>query len=99
VAFGRVCLMGDAAFAARPHAAAGTAKAAADAWALADALRATADVPAALRRWEPERLALGRQLLARVRDMGRRAQVDGTWRAGDPDLAFGLERPGDSRFA
>ena len=34
MAFGRVCLIGDAAFAVRPHAAAGTAKAAADAWAL-----------------------------------------------------------------
>ena len=38
MAFGRVCLIGDAAFALRPHAAAGTAKAAADAWALAETL-------------------------------------------------------------
>jgi 2,6-dihydroxypyridine 3-monooxygenase len=35
MAFGRICLIGDAAFAVRPHAAAGTAKAAADGWALA----------------------------------------------------------------
>ena len=35
---GRVALIGDAACAARPHAAAGTAKAAADGWALAAAL-------------------------------------------------------------
>ncbi len=41
--FGRVCILGDAAFAARPHAAAGTAKAAADAWALHDALAAGPD--------------------------------------------------------
>jgi 2,6-dihydroxypyridine 3-monooxygenase len=41
MAFGRVCLLGDAAFALRPHAAAGTAKAAADAWALAEALAAS----------------------------------------------------------
>ena len=40
MAFGRVCLIGDAAFVVRPHAAAGTAKAAADAWALADGDRA-----------------------------------------------------------
>ncbi|MGH3341854.1 MAG: FAD-dependent monooxygenase, partial [Carbonactinosporaceae bacterium] len=33
MALGRVCLVGDAAFAARPHPAAGTAKAAADGWA------------------------------------------------------------------
>ena len=32
MAFGRVCLIGDAAFAVRPHIAAGTAKAASDAW-------------------------------------------------------------------
>ena len=38
--FGRVCLIGDAAFAVRPHAAAGTAKAAADGWALATELAA-----------------------------------------------------------
>ena len=38
MAMGRVALIGDAACAARPHAAAGTAKAAADGWALAAAL-------------------------------------------------------------
>ena len=35
MAFGRACLLGDAAFVVRPHAAAGTAKAADDAWTLA----------------------------------------------------------------
>jgi len=100
MAFGRVALMGDAAFAARPHAAAGTAKAAADGWALASAVAATAgDVPAALARWEPGQLALGRQLVERVQDMGARSQFDGTWRAGDPSLAFGLRTPGDSHFS
>ncbi len=38
MALGRVCLIGDAAFVARPHAAAGTAKAAEDAWKLAEAI-------------------------------------------------------------
>lgn len=99
MAFGRVAVMGDAAFAARPHAAAGTAKAAADAWALAAAIAATGgDVPAALARWEPGQIALGRQLIERVRAMGTRSQFDGTWRAGDPSLAFGLRAPGDSHF-
>ena len=37
--FGRICLLGDAAFALRPHAAVGTAKAAEDAWQLARALQ------------------------------------------------------------
>lgn len=93
--FGRVCLMGDAAFSARPHAAAGTAKAAADAWALADAVRdAGGDVVEALRRWEPAQLELGRRLVARARDMGERSQLRCTWYPGDPSLAFGLWGPG-----
>lgn len=93
--FGRAVLVGDAAFAARPHAAAGTAKAAADAWALGAALRqAGTDVPAALAAWEPQQLKLGRELVARVQDMGRRSQFDRTWVPGDPSLRFGLYGPG-----
>jgi hypothetical protein len=89
MAFGRVCLIGDAAFALRPHAAAGTAKAAADAWRLAEALEACGgDVVTALQRWEPGQLALGRDVLARTRKAGERTQVSGTWRIGDP-LPFG----------
>jgi 2,6-dihydroxypyridine 3-monooxygenase len=100
MAAGRVALVGDAAFVARPHAAAGTAKAAADAWALAEAVRAAGgDVPAALAAWEPGQLALGRDLLARVLDMGTRSQFAETWTPGDPTLAFGLTTPGDSRFS
>jgi 2,6-dihydroxypyridine 3-monooxygenase len=95
MAFGRACLIGDAAFVARPHAAAGTAKAAEDAWTLGDALAAHPDDPtAALAVWEPGQLALGRSLLARTRAIGRRSQIDGTWRAGDPELIFGLHGPG-----
>jgi 2,6-dihydroxypyridine 3-monooxygenase len=95
MAFGRVCLVGDAAFAARPHAAAGTAKAAADAWTLAAALAKFGDdVPAALRAWEPAQLEVGRNLVARVQDMGRRSQVDASWVPGDPGLLFGLYGPG-----
>lgn len=92
--FGRTCLLGDAAFVVRPHAAAGTAKAAADGWALADALAASDDVESALAAWEPGQLALGRQLLDRTRRIGQRSQVDGTWQPGDPELIFGLHRPG-----
>ena len=52
MAFGRVCLIGDAAFALRPHAAAGTAKAARDGWALAEMLcAAQGNVAEALQRW------------------------------------------------
>lgn len=94
MAFGRVCLVGDAAFVARPHAAAGTAKAAADGWALAQALSENEDVIAALEQWEAGQLKLGRQLLERTRRIGRRSQVDGNWVAGDPELIFGLHGPG-----
>ena len=95
MAFGRVALIGDAAFAVRPHAAAGTAKACADAWALRDALRdANGDPVAALARWEPDQLALGRQLLQRTRDMGDRSQFHRSWVPGDPSLRLGLYGPG-----
>jgi 2,6-dihydroxypyridine 3-monooxygenase len=94
--FGRTCLLGDAAFAVRPHAAAGTAKAADDAWRLRDAVAAHPDdLSLALQEWESTQLALGEQLLARTRAIGRRSQVDCNWRAGDPELIFGLHGPGE----
>jgi len=96
MAFGRICLLGDAAFAVRPHAAAGTAKAAADGWALAAGLTAAGgDVQAALTRWERGQLALGRSLLARCREIGDSSQVHGTFRPGDRRLIFGLYGPGN----
>ncbi len=95
MAFGRVCLLGDAAFALRPHVAAGTAKAAADAWALTEALAAAGgDVVAALPRWEREQLAVGRAVLARTRRNGEKSQVTCTWRPDDPELVYGLYEPG-----
>jgi 2-polyprenyl-6-methoxyphenol hydroxylase-like FAD-dependent oxidoreductase len=63
MAFGRVWLTGDAAFVPRPHTAASTAKAAANALALADCLTvAKGDVVEALRRWEPDQLEMGERL-------------------------------------
>lgn len=94
LAAGRVCLVGDAAIAARPHAAAGSAKAAADAWSLAEALAAIEgdDVAGALARWEPGALARGRALLRRTRDMGERLQgLAGAWQPADPSNRFGLD--------
>ncbi len=97
MAFGRVCLLGDAAFTARPHAAAGTAKAAENAWALGEAMKtAGGDVLEALQAWEPPQLALGRALVERSREAGERLQ-SGRWGVGEP-LAFGLYRSGDSTF-
>jgi 2,6-dihydroxypyridine 3-monooxygenase len=96
MAFGRACLIGDAAFAVRPHAAAGTAKAAADGWALATELAsAGGDVPAALATWERQQIAVGRALLARCRDIGDSSQLHGTFRPGDQRLIFGLHGPGN----
>lgn len=96
---GRVCIVGDAAFALRPHVAAGTAKAAADARALADALReADGEIDAALHRWEPDQLQLGRAATRRTREVGERAQVTGSFEPGDPTVAFGLREPKDGNF-
>lgn len=93
--FGRVCLIGDAAFAARPHAAAGTAKAAENARKLGEAMWDTkGDELAALELWEPGQIELSRQVLDRSREAGQRQQ-GGTWRVGKP-LPFGLYRIGDS---
>lgn len=92
---GRVCLLGDAAFAVRPHAAAGTAKAADDGWMLADALSQDDDLAAALSSWESSQVDLGQRLLARTRSVGARSQVANTWEPGHPDLVFGLHRPGE----
>jgi 2,6-dihydroxypyridine 3-monooxygenase len=92
---GRVCLIGDAAFAVRPHAAAGTAKAAADGWELAAQLTAAdGDLDKALPEWERRQLALGRDLLRRNRAIGEASQRLGTFVPGDPALIFGLRGPG-----
>jgi 2,6-dihydroxypyridine 3-monooxygenase len=96
MAFGRTCLIGDAAFALRPHVAAGTAKAAEDAWRLGEAIaEANGDVETALGAWERRQLALGRMALRRTREAGERSQFTNSWRVGDP-LPFGLYEQGDS---
>lgn len=96
MAFGRVCILGDAAFGLRPHVAAGQAKACADAWALRDALvECDHDIDAALGRWEPRQLELGRTAVSRTREMGHRSQVAGTMYPGDQTWKFGLWEPGN----
>jgi 2,6-dihydroxypyridine 3-monooxygenase len=91
MAFGRVCLIGDAAFVARPHAAVGTAKACVDAWALAEALaEADRDVTEALARWEPRQLEVGRHVSRRAAAMGARYQFTGDVDPADPELRFGF---------
>jgi 2,6-dihydroxypyridine 3-monooxygenase len=96
MAFGHACLVGDAAFALRPHAAVGSAKAAEDAWRLGEAMiGAGLDVPEALAAWEPRQLALGRGALERTRCAGERAQHTNEWQVGEP-LPWGLYATGDS---
>lgn len=70
---GRTAVIGDAAFVPRPHTAYGSAKAAVDADALADALRDhEGDVDAALAAWEPDALARGRRVVAEGTRLGAR---------------------------
>jgi 2-polyprenyl-6-methoxyphenol hydroxylase-like FAD-dependent oxidoreductase len=76
IAFGRVAILGDAAFVARPHVAAGVVKAAEDALVLAQALDAAADVEPALRRYEAERIGVGRRIIERARHLGAYLQAE-----------------------
>ena len=95
MAFGRVCLVGDAAWVVRPHAAAGTAKAAADGWALADGTRRRTTTPRA--RWprgsrasSPSAASCSTGPAASA--PARRSTATGC--PGDPELIFGLRGPG-----
>lgn len=92
---GNIALIGDGAFSARPHAAAGTAKAAEDGWRLIQELAAHDTISEALATWETSQLILGKQLVARARTLGKRSQQFNSWLPGDPELAFGLHGPGD----
>ena len=78
MAFGRVAILGDAAFVARPHVAAGVAKAADDALALAEALDAEDDIAAALRRFEAKRLPVNSRIIECARHLGAYLQASQT---------------------
>jgi 2-polyprenyl-6-methoxyphenol hydroxylase-like FAD-dependent oxidoreductase len=78
MAFGRVAILGDAAFVARPHVAAGVSKAADDAAALARALRDDTDVGSALRKFEAARLAENHRIIERARHLGAYLQASRT---------------------
>ena len=73
---GRVVLLGDAAFVARPHVGAGVTKAALDAMGLADAIRAAGDnIDVALERYNCDQRRLGDWCVARGRRMGMRIRT------------------------
>jgi 2-polyprenyl-6-methoxyphenol hydroxylase-like FAD-dependent oxidoreductase len=69
IVFGRVALLGDAAFVARPHVGAGVTKAALDAASLADAV-AGEDLAAGLLQYQREQLPFGRGLVGLGRQEG-----------------------------
>jgi len=71
LAFGRVVIVGDAAFVARPHVAMGVPKGGADVLELASCLRQTGgDYASALATFEAKRLRVGRAIVARGRYLG-----------------------------
>jgi 2-polyprenyl-6-methoxyphenol hydroxylase-like FAD-dependent oxidoreductase len=78
MAFGRVAVVGDAAFVARPHVAAGVSKAADDAAALAEALQREPDVANALTRFEVARLRENYRIIERARHLGAYLQASRT---------------------
>ncbi|CEG58523.1 FAD binding domain-containing protein [Legionella fallonii] len=74
--FGRICLLGDAAFVVRPHTAAGTYKASIAAIDLAESLyEHRGDVKAALRAWEPKQMQFGYALERRGKYLGGHSQL------------------------
>jgi 2-polyprenyl-6-methoxyphenol hydroxylase-like FAD-dependent oxidoreductase len=77
MAFGRVAILGDAAFVARPHVGAGVSKACDDALAVADAL-AEQDVEPALLAFEAARMGVGRRVIERARQLGAYLQATQT---------------------
>jgi 2,6-dihydroxypyridine 3-monooxygenase len=97
MAFGRSCLIGDAAFALRPHIGAGTARAADDAWQLGNALLHSTrqQIPVRLKGWQAQQLPTAQRAMQRARAVGQSLQFEGTWRVGDPS-PFGLRAAGDS---
>ena len=72
---GRVAIMGDAAFVARPHCAMGTTKAAGDAKAFVTALLNHSDHQQALGAYERSRLRFGRMVMEHARELGAYMQV------------------------
>ena len=68
---GRVALLGDAAFVARPHVGVGVTKAALDAECLADELQAAADdIDGALAQYDARQRVFGKRVVERARRLG-----------------------------
>jgi 2-polyprenyl-6-methoxyphenol hydroxylase-like FAD-dependent oxidoreductase len=78
MAFGRVAIIGDAAFVARPHVGAGVSKASDDAAALVEALQVDANVPSALKTFEAARLPENHRIIEWARHLGAYLQASQT---------------------
>ncbi|MFD5563417.1 FAD binding domain-containing protein [Kitasatospora griseola] len=87
----RILLTGDAAFVVRPHTAASTEKAAADAITLFQALRQAPSSDTALQTWERLRLAEGTAIHDQGVGLGRRLGLDGPEAAAVADGRTGEE--------
>jgi 2-polyprenyl-6-methoxyphenol hydroxylase-like FAD-dependent oxidoreductase len=92
LAFGRLALLGDAAFVARPHVGAGVTKAALDAACLADALAANADIGAALAQYDRSRRSGGEWIVARGRTAGECIGVETSRQLSAAERAHRAER-------
>lgn len=83
IVFGRIALMGDAAFVGRPHVGMGVTKAGDEALVIARHISALGATPEALAAYGRERLALGQQVVARAQYLGRYMQAQGLKGNGD----------------
>ncbi|MFN3656186.1 MAG: FAD binding domain-containing protein [Pseudolabrys sp.] len=75
LAFGRVTVLGDASYVARPHCGAGVTKAADDAITLTDALTSAPNVETALLRYEAARVPFGCRVVEHARRLGSYLQA------------------------
>ncbi len=91
IAFGRVALVGDAAFVARPHVGIGVLKAAQDAEALVESLSECASVPDALREYERRRLSPNIEAVEFGRHLGSFIERGLEGPTSDPSLALTYE--------
>ena len=85
IVFGRIALMGDAAFVGRPHVGMGVTKAGDEAIVIAKQIETLGVTPEALQAYSAERLKLGQQVVARAQYLGRYMQSQGSKGTRDAD--------------
>ena len=90
---GRVALLGDAAFVARPHLGAGVTKGFSDAMVLSEALDRNISIEHALQEFETERLPVGREMVERARQLGAYMQASRSNDAEEKRAAEGYRSP------